>query len=141
MISSNQPAAFHTDMICLRIIWRFEYFLFHIQPRFTFLTWERCKVNVCRKSFGFQNFIRFEFNIHFVCRDWYDFFIPTGAEKWFRFGTLIYSSQMCYQCLISNQINFLYWYENTRKSSKKLSKNENTGSPLITPPRRVLFRN
>ena len=121
MINSNQPTAFITVMICLRIIWRFEYCFVHIQPWITFLVWNWCKVKVCRKSHGFHVIIRSEFNIHFVCWDWYDFLIPI-ADSWFRFGTTIWTSQMCYQFPISISINLLYWYVITIKIWIKLLK-------------------
>ena len=109
MIHSNQPAAFHGTIMYMRIIRWFECALIHIQPWFTFLVWNCCEVNVCRKSFVFKIMIRFESNVHPVSWDWYDFFIPI-ADRQFRFRTYIWTTQICYQYLISISINLLYWY-------------------------------
>ena len=109
MVNSNQPATFLTVMICLRIIWWFEDFFAHIQPWITFLVWNWCEVNICRKSSEFEIIIRFKFNINFVFWDWYDFFIPVAKSN-FRSGSWVWTSQICNQFFISIRINFMYWY-------------------------------
>ena len=119
MINCNQPMAFHTIRMWLRIIWRIEYFFVHIQPGFTILVWNGCEVNVCRKSFELSRIIRCEFDIYPMWCGWYDFLIPV-AKNWFRFWTYIWPSQVCYQCFIFIQINLLYWYVITIKIRVKL---------------------
>ena len=121
MINSNQPAAILLHLIWLGIIWRFDYFFIHIQPWFALFIWNWCEVNICRKSFIFKRIIRFELNIHFVCWNWYDFLIPVTG-RCYRFGTLIWTCQICYQWLISICINFLYCYVITIIMKSKLLK-------------------
>ena len=71
----------------------------------TFYVWKCCEVNASRKSFPFHEIIWFEFNIHPVCWNWYNFLNPV-AGVW----TFIWTCQVCHQYLISFRINLLNCY-------------------------------